>query len=98
MVQLDATTAFLSADIEEGVFVGQSRGFETKDKNGSSLVMKLEKNLQGLEHKAPGTGLIPSILSLLRSDLSYSIMLSASSSTTTAVSSSSSHSTWMIFS
>ena len=51
--QMDVSTAFLYADIQEFVFVKQRPGFEVKDKNGGELVMQLEKNLYGLA-QSPG--------------------------------------------
>ena len=41
--QLDVTTAFLYADIEEDVFVAKPPGFETQGKNGVPFLMKLGK-------------------------------------------------------
>ena len=46
--QMDVSTAFLYADIQELVFVEQPPGFEVKDKDGGELVMQLEKSLYGL--------------------------------------------------
>ena len=46
--QMDVSTAFLYADIQELVFVEQPSGFEVKDKDGGELVMQLEKSLYGL--------------------------------------------------
>ena len=46
--QLDVKTAFLYADIEEEVYVQTAPGFETTNKDGVQLVMKLEKSLYGL--------------------------------------------------
>ena len=46
--QLDVKTAFLYADIEEEVYVKTAPGFETTNKDGVQLVMKLEKSLYGL--------------------------------------------------
>ena len=46
--QLDVKTAFLYADNEEEVYVKTAPGFETTNKNGVQLVMKLEKSLYGL--------------------------------------------------
>lgn len=51
--QMDVSTAFLYADIQELVFVEQPPGFEVKDKDGGELVMKLEKSLYGLA-QSPG--------------------------------------------
>lgn len=48
VVQLDVKTAFSYADIEEEVFVAQPPGYETEDKDGGPLVMRLEKSLYGL--------------------------------------------------
>ncbi|CAN0307452.1 unnamed protein product, partial [Pylaiella littoralis] len=53
VIQLDVKTAFLYADIEEEVFVAQPPGYETKDKDGGPLVMRLEKSLYGLA-QSPG--------------------------------------------
>ena len=46
--QLDVKTAFLYADIEEEVYVKTAPGFETTNKDGVQLVMKLGKRLYGL--------------------------------------------------
>ena len=46
--QLDVKTAFLYADIEEEVYVKTALGFETTNKDGVQLVMKLGKSLYGL--------------------------------------------------
>ena len=46
--QMNVSTAFLYADIQELVFVERPRGFEVKDKDGGELVMQLEKSLYGL--------------------------------------------------
>ena len=51
--QMDVSTAFLYADIQELVFVEQPPGFEVKDKDGGALVMQLEKCLCGLA-QSPG--------------------------------------------
>ena len=51
--QLGVKTAFLYADLEEEVFVAQTPGYETKDKDGGPLVMRLEKSLYGLA-QSPG--------------------------------------------
>ena len=51
--RMDAQTAFLYADIEEEVFVEEPPGFETQDKDGDPLVMKLGKRLYGLA-QSPG--------------------------------------------
>ena len=48
VVQLDVTTAFLYADIEEDVFVEMAPGHETTNRKGVQLVMKLGKSLYGL--------------------------------------------------
>ena len=46
--QLDVKTAFLYADIEEEVYVKTAPGFETTNKDGVQLVVKLENSLYGL--------------------------------------------------
>ena len=46
--QMDVSTAFLHADIQEVVSVEQPPGFEDKDKGGGGLVMQLDKSLYGL--------------------------------------------------
>ena len=46
--QLDLKTVFLYADIEEEVYVKTVPGFETTNKDGVQLVMKLGKSLYGL--------------------------------------------------
>ena len=46
--QLDVKTAFLYADIDEEVYVKTAPGFETTDKDGVQLGMKLGKSLYGL--------------------------------------------------
>ncbi|CAB1120611.1 unnamed protein product [Ectocarpus sp. CCAP 1310/34] len=52
--QMDVSTAFLYADIQEEVFVEQPPGFEVKDKeDGGDMVMKLNKSLYGLA-QSPG--------------------------------------------
>ena len=51
--QMDVSTAFLYADIQELVFVEQPPGFDVKDKDGGELVMQLEKGLYGLA-QSPG--------------------------------------------
>ena len=51
--QMDVSTAFLYADIEEQVFVEQLPGFEVKDKGGVDMVMQLKKILYGLA-QSPG--------------------------------------------
>ena len=51
--QMDVSTAFLHADIQELVFVEQPPGFEVKDRDGGELVMQLEKSLYGLA-QSPG--------------------------------------------
>ena len=48
VVQLDLRTAFLYADIKEDVFVKMAPGYETTQKKGVQLVMKLGKGLYGL--------------------------------------------------
>ena len=42
---LDVQTAFLNAEVEEDVFVKMVPGYETNDKAGVHLVMKLKKSL-----------------------------------------------------
>ena len=51
--QLDVKTAFLYADIEEEMYVNTAPGFETTNKDGVHLVMKLEKSLYGLARSPP---------------------------------------------
>ena len=51
--QLDVKTAFLYADIEEEMYVNTAPGFETTNKDGVQLVMKLEKSLYGLARSPP---------------------------------------------
>ena len=51
--QMDVSTAFLFADIQEQVFVEQPPGFEVKDKDGGDMVMQLKKSLYGLA-QSPG--------------------------------------------
>ena len=51
--QMDVSTAFLYADIQEQVFVEQPPGFEVKDKDGGDMVMQLKKSLYGLA-QSPG--------------------------------------------
>ena len=46
--QMDVSTSFLYADIQELVFVEQPPGFEVKDKDGGELVMQQEKSLYEL--------------------------------------------------
>ena len=48
VVKLDVKTAFLYADVEEDVFVEMAPGYETTNRNGVQLVMKLVKSLYGL--------------------------------------------------
>ena len=50
--QLDVKTDFLYADIEEEVYVKTAPGFETTNKDGVQLMMKLEKSLYGLAQSA----------------------------------------------
>ena len=50
VVQLDVKTAFLYVDIEEDVFVDLAPGYETANRKGVQLVMKLGKSLYGLAH------------------------------------------------
>ena len=45
--QMNVSTAFLYADIQELVFVEQPPDFEVKDKDGGELLMQLEKSLYG---------------------------------------------------
>ena len=47
-VQLDVKTAFIYADIEDDVFVEMAFGYETTNRKGVQLVMKLGKNLYGI--------------------------------------------------
>ena len=51
--QMDVSTSFLYADIQELVFVEQPPGFEVKDKEGGELEIELEKSLYGLA-QSPG--------------------------------------------
>ena len=51
--QMDVSTAFLYADIQEQVFVEQLPGFEVKDKDEDDMVMQLDKSLYGLA-QSPG--------------------------------------------
>ena len=51
--QMDVSTAFLYAYIQEQVFFEQPPGFEVKDKNEGDMVMQLEKSLYGLA-QSPG--------------------------------------------
>lgn len=51
--QMDISTAFLYAGLQEKVFVEQAPGFEVRDKDGGELVMQLEKSLYGLA-QSPG--------------------------------------------
>ena len=46
--QIDVSTAFLYADIQEQVFDEQPPGFEVKDKDGGDMVIQMEKSLYGL--------------------------------------------------
>ena len=51
VISLDVQTAFLNGVLDnkkEQVFVKQAPGFESTNRNGESLVMKLEKSLYGL--------------------------------------------------
>ena len=59
--QMDVSTVFLYADIQQLVFVEPPPGFEVKDKDGSELAASTGWP------RAPGTGSTPSILPLLRS-------------------------------
>ena len=45
--QMDVSTAFLYADIQEQVLVEQPPGFEVKDRDGGDMVMQVEKSLYG---------------------------------------------------
>ena len=45
---LDVQTAYLNPDVEEDVFVKMVPGYDTNDKAGVSLAMKLKKSLYGL--------------------------------------------------
>ena len=47
VLMLDVQTAFLNADVEEGVYVKMAPGYETYDKSGVPFVMKLKKSLYG---------------------------------------------------
>ena len=51
VISLDVQTAFLNGvlDKNEQVFVKQAPGFESTNRSGESLVMKLEKSLYGLK-------------------------------------------------
>ena len=51
--QMEVSTAFLYANIQELLFVEQLPGFEVKDKDGGELVMQLEMSLYWL---APSPG------------------------------------------
>ena len=51
--QMDVSTAFLYADMQEQVFVEQPPGFEVKDMDGGDMVMQLKKGLYELVHN-PG--------------------------------------------
>ena len=51
--QMDVSTAFLYASIQEQVFVEQPPGFEVKNKDGGDMVMQLEKSLCRLA-QSPG--------------------------------------------
>ena len=53
VVQLDTKIAFRYADIEKEVSVAQPPGYETEEKDGGPLVMRLEKSLYGLT-QSPG--------------------------------------------
>ena len=53
--QMDVSTAFLYADIQEQVFVEQPPGFEVKDKDGGEMVMQLKRASTDLL-KAQATG------------------------------------------
>ena len=52
--QMDVSTVFLYADIQEQVFVEQPPGFEVKDVDGGDMVMQLKKSLYGLAQR-PGS-------------------------------------------
>ena len=47
--QMDVKTAYLNAPIDCEIYIEQPQGFETKDKNGKTLVCKLKKSLYGLK-------------------------------------------------
>ena len=51
--QMDVSTAFLYADIQEVVFIEQPPGFEVKDKDESERLMQLETSVYGLV-QSPG--------------------------------------------
>ena len=48
VLMLDVQTAFLDADVKKEVYVKIPPGYETYDKSGTPVVMKLKKNLYGL--------------------------------------------------
>ena len=50
--QVDASSAFLHADIECDLYVQQPRGYVQYDKCGNELVMKLNKSLYGLKQSS----------------------------------------------
>ena len=83
--QMDVSTAFLYADIQEFVFVEQPPGFEVKDKDGGELVMQLEKSVPAGWPKTPGTGSTPSIPPFSRSALFHFSPTRVSACTITTV-------------
>ena len=48
---LNVQTAFLSADVEEDVFIKKAPGNETNDKARAPPIMKLKKSLYGLRQR-----------------------------------------------
>ena len=48
VLMLDVQRAFLKADVEEEVYLKMAPGYETCDKSGVPLVIKLKKGLYGL--------------------------------------------------
>jgi len=49
VTQVDISTAYVNAEVEEEIFMKQPQGFEIKDKDGRELVCKLKKSLYGLK-------------------------------------------------
>jgi histone deacetylase 1/2 len=47
--QLDVSTAYLHADVEEEIYMEQPPGFEEYDENGEPLVCLLKKSIYGLK-------------------------------------------------
>ena len=47
--QMDVSTAFLHAEVEEDLYMKQPEGFEIQGEDGSTLVCKLKKSLYGLK-------------------------------------------------